>query len=119
MVTAKDPMRIAGFGEGNVEKVNDLQMQHQDTPGQHRDASGHRKDIPDGYTDLAETHRWDLRIVISPTDVSLSIMDFYDNIKVSWWEAVTTGYLDPNAYNRHNRHNRDRQAEKEMGSTTR
>ena len=31
-------------------------------------------------------------------DVSLSIRDFYDNIKVSWWEAVTTGYMDPNAY---------------------
>ena len=31
---------------------------------------------------------------ISITDVSLSIRDFYDNIKVS------TGYLDPNAYNK-------------------
>ena len=45
-----------------------------------------------------ETHGWGLQIFISLTEVSLSIRDFYDNIKVSWWEAVTTGYLDPNAY---------------------
>ena len=55
----------------------------QDIPGQYRDASGCRKDTPDGYTDLAETHGWGLRIFISLTDVSLLIRDFYDNIKVS------------------------------------
>ena len=38
------------------------------------------------------------QIVISLADVRLSIWDIYDNIKVSRWEAVTTGYLDPNAY---------------------
>ena len=30
--------------------------------------------------------------------VMFSIRNIYDNIKVSWWEAVTSGYLDPNAY---------------------
>ena len=47
---------------------------------------------------LVEIRGWGLRIFISLTDVSLSVRDFYDNIKVSWWELVTTGYLDPNAY---------------------
>ena len=72
----------------------------QDTPGQYRDASGRRKDTPDGYTDLVEILQrlTDGAHFISLTDVRLSIRDIYDNIKVSWWEAVTTGYLDPNAY---------------------
>ena len=35
---------------------------------------------------------------ISLMDVSLSVRDFYDNIKMSWWALVTTGYLDSNAY---------------------
>ena len=48
--------------------------------------------------DLAQTHGWASRIFISLADVRLSIRYIYDNIKVSWWEAVTTGYLDPNAY---------------------
>ena len=48
----------------------------QDTPGQHRDASGRLKNAPDGYTDLADTHKWDLRIFISLADVSLSVRDF-------------------------------------------
>ena len=26
------------------------------------------------------------------------LRDFYDNIKVFWWELVTTGYLDPSGY---------------------
>ena len=64
----------------------------QNIPGQYRDASGHRKDTLDGYIDLAETHRWGSRIFISLADFRLSIRDIYDNIKVSWWEAVTTGY---------------------------
>ena len=50
------------------------------------------------WGDLAEIHRWGLRIFISLADVRLLIRDFYDNIKVSWWEGVTTGYLDPNYY---------------------
>ena len=70
----------------------------QDTPGQHRDASGRLKDAPDGYTDLAETRGWGLWIFISLTDVSLPVRNFYDNIKMSWWELVTTAYLDPNGY---------------------
>ena len=70
----------------------------QDMPGQHRDASGHLKDAPDEYTDLADRHRWGLRMFIFLADVSLSVRNFYDNIKVSWWELVTTGYLDPNGY---------------------
>ena len=53
----------------------------QDTPGQHRDASGHLKDTPDGYTDLVDTHGWGLRIVFFLANVSISIRDFYDNIK--------------------------------------
>ena len=44
------------------------------------------------------TNGWGSQIFISLADVRLSIRDVYDNIKVSWWEAVTTGYLDPNAY---------------------
>ena len=40
-----------------------------------------------GFTDLS-----------SLAYVSLSVRDFYDNIKMSWWETLTTGYLDPNAY---------------------
>ena len=70
----------------------------QDTPGQHRDATGCLKDTPDGFTDFVETHGWGLRIFILLSDVSLSITEFYDNITVSWWELVTTGYLDPNVY---------------------
>ena len=70
----------------------------QDMPGQHRDASGRLKDTQDGFTDLADTHRWGLWIFILLSDVSLSITEFYNNINVSWWELVTTGYLDPNAY---------------------
>ena len=70
----------------------------QDMPGQHRDVSGHLKDALDGYTDLAETCGWDLQIFISLADVNLSVRDFYDNIKMSWWALVTTGYLDPNTY---------------------
>ena len=124
-------------------------------PGQHRDALGHIKDAPDGYTDLADTHGWGLLIFILLSDVSLSITKFYDNIKMSWWDLVTTGYLDPNAYKKgkgqatsqiefgsqdeqtgqrshtnstHNitdgeavshHYSYNRQAEKEMGSTTR
>ena len=49
----------------------------QDMPGQHRDVSGHLKDTPDGYTDLADTHRWDLRIFIFLMDVRLTIREFY------------------------------------------
>ena len=63
----------------------------QDTPGQHRDASGCLKDAPDGYTDLVETRRLGLLIFISFADVSLSVRDFYHNIKMSWWALVTTG----------------------------
>ena len=70
----------------------------QDTPGPYRDASGCCKDTLDGYTDLAEMPRMGSWIFISLADVRLSIRDIYDNIKVSWWEAVITGYLDPNAY---------------------
>ena len=55
----------------------------QDIQGQHRDASGRLKDAPDGYTDLADTHGWGLWIFISLADVSLSVRDFYDNIKMS------------------------------------
>ena len=72
----------------------------QDTPGQHRDASGRIKDTPDGYTDLAEISGGGLRIFISLADVSLSVRHFYDNIKMSWWKTLTTGYLDPNTYKR-------------------
>ena len=46
---------------------------------------------------LVEISGWGLQIFISLTDVSLSVRDFYDNIKMSWWETLTTGYLDPNA----------------------
>ena len=45
-----------------------------------------------------EISGWGLRIFISLVDVSLSVRDFYDNIKMSWWETLTTGYLDPNSY---------------------
>ena len=31
-------------------------------------------------------------------DVSSLVRDFYDNIKMSWWALVTTGYLERNAY---------------------
>ena len=68
----------------------------QDIPGQCRDASGSRKGTLDGYTDLVETHVWGSRIFISLEDVKLSIRGIYDNSNVSWWQAVTTGYLDPN-----------------------
>ena len=51
-----------------------------------------------GFTDLVDTHRWGLRIFILLSDVTLSITEFYDSIKGSWWELVTTRYLDPNAY---------------------
>ena len=64
----------------------------------HEDVARHPRLVYGSCGDLAETQGWGLRIFISLTDVSLSIRDFYDNIKVSWWEAVTTGYLDPNAY---------------------
>ena len=70
----------------------------QGTPGQHRDASGHLKDTPDGYTDLAETHGWGLRIFIFLADVSLSIRAFYDNIKGVLVGASDHIYLDPNGY---------------------
>ena len=43
----------------------------QDMQGQHKDASGHFKDTPDGYTDLADTCGWGLRIIIFLVDVSL------------------------------------------------
>ena len=65
----------------------------QDTQGQHRDASGRLKDNPDGYTGLAEIHRWGLRIIFFLTDVSLSIF-ISILLQVSPWEVVTTGYLD-------------------------
>ena len=42
----------------------------QDTQGQHRDASGRLKDTPDGFTDLADTHGWGLRIFIFLVDVN-------------------------------------------------
>ena len=48
-----------------------------DTPGQQRDASARLKDTPDGFTDLVDTHRQGLRIIIFLTDVSLSIRIFY------------------------------------------
>ena len=51
---------------------------------------------------IAEINRWGLQIFISLADVSLSFRDFYDNIKMSWWETLTTGYLDPNAYKKGN-----------------
>ena len=66
-----------------------------DKPGQHRNASGRLKEALNRYTDLVETRGWGLRIFISLADVSLSVRDFYDNIKMSWWALVTTGYLDP------------------------
>ena len=47
----------------------------QDTP--YRDASRHRMDTPDGYADLAEINGWGLWIIFFPTDVSLSITEFY------------------------------------------
>ena len=59
---------------------------------------GHLGRVYGSCEDLAQTHRWGLQIFISLADVRLLIRDFYDYIKVSWWEAVTTGYLDPNAY---------------------
>ena len=31
---------------------------------------------------------------------SYRFRDFYDNINKSWWELVTTAYLDPNGYKR-------------------
>ena len=49
----------------------------QDIPGQHGDASGRLKDTPDGFTDLADTHRWGLWIFIFLADVSLLITEFY------------------------------------------
>ena len=49
----------------------------QDMPGQHRDASRHLKDTLDGFTDLADTHGWGLRIFISLADISLLIRIFY------------------------------------------
>ena len=51
-----------------------------DMPVQHKYAPGQLKDTRGGYTDLADTCRWGLRIVIFFTDVSLLIRDFYDNI---------------------------------------
>ena len=102
---------------------------------------------------LAEICEWGLQVFISLADVSLLVRDFYDNIKMSWWALVTTGYLDPNAYKKgkatsqielrsqngqteqrsyanetlnitngeavSHHYSYDRQAEKEMGSTTR
>ena len=47
---------------------------------------------------LTEISKWGLQIFISLADVSLSVRDFYDYIKLSWWETLITGYLDPNAY---------------------
>ena len=47
----------------------------QDMPRQDRDASGHLKDIPDGYTDLVDTHRWGLWIFIFLVDIRLSIRE--------------------------------------------
>ena len=47
---------------------------------------------------LSEISGWGLAIFISLADVSLSVRDFYDNIKISWWETLTTGYLDQNVY---------------------
>ena len=47
---------------------------------------------------LAEISGQGSRIFISLMDVSLLVRDFYDNIKMPWWETLTTGYLDPNAY---------------------
>ena len=47
---------------------------------------------------LTEISGWGLHIFISLVDVSLSVRDFYDIIKMSWWETLTTGYLEPNAY---------------------
>ena len=72
----------------------------QDTPGQYRDASGRRKDTPDGCTYLAEISQRLMDGVYRSLFLSRMsvIRDFYDNIKVFWWEAVTTVYLDPNAY---------------------
>ena len=49
----------------------------QDKSGQHRDASRHLKNTPDGLTDLADTHRWGLQILIFIADLSLSITEFY------------------------------------------
>ena len=73
----------------------------QDMPGQHRDASGHLKDTPDGFTDLADTHRWGLRISIFLVDVSLSIRNFINiTLHMSPWEVLTTGCLDANGYKR-------------------
>ena len=61
--------------------VRDHLQCSENTPEQHKDAQGHLKDTPDGYKNLAETHRWGLQIVIFLTDVSLSIRDFYDSLK--------------------------------------
>ena len=75
----------------------------QDTQGQYRDASGHLKDTLDGYMDLVETLR---RLTdgvyrsLFLSRISAYLWDIYDNIKVSWWELETTGYVDPNAYKR-------------------
>ena len=76
----------------------------QDMPGQHRDVSGRLKDTPDGYTDIADTHRLGLQIFIFLADVSLSIRVFcYHNIasfSMGGSDHWITGCLDANGYKR-------------------
>ena len=72
----------------------------QDKPGQHKDSSGCLKDAPMGIRTLrrlGEITDGVYGSFFSP-GCQLIISDFYDNIKMSWWTLVTTGYLDPNAY---------------------
>ena len=76
----------------------------QETPGQDRDASDCHKDTPDGYTDLADTHRWGLRIVIFLADVSLYIREFYKHniagLSMGGVDHWISGCLDANGYKR-------------------
>ena len=76
----------------------------QDMPGQHRDASGRLKDTPDGFTDLADTHGWVLRIFISLTDVSLLIRIFCQHnitpVSMGGVDHRISGCLDANSYKR-------------------
>ena len=51
--------------------------------------------------DLAETHRWGLRIIFSPQMSACRLRNIISiTLQVSPWEVVTTGYLDANGYKR-------------------
>ena len=53
-----------------TETLQDMQVLHRYPPGC-------LKDTPDGFTDLADTHRWGLRIQMLLPDVR----DFEDNVR--------------------------------------